>query len=116
MLRHNSRAGLSRIFIAWLICSVILVAIRLVVSFADGNDPNRSEQAMAKPSSASAALADAQHRPTNSEAPALAAMHFEPLWLLALGATLLAIGSSIKHITKTAAKAPLTGGKTKRAL
>ena len=115
MSRKYSRAVISIILTTGLICSAILAVKGIAISLADVSDLKRNDTAIAK-QPALITEAPQQHGLNKSDAIARTAMHFEPLWLLLLGAVLLGIGTSIKHIARIQAKAPLTGGKTERAL
>ena len=115
MSKKYSRAVISTIFTIWLICTAMLAVKGIAICLADGSDLRRSDAAIAT-QPALITEAPQQHRLNKSDAIARAAMHFEPLWLLLLGAVLLGIGTSIKRIARIQAKAPLTGGKTERAL
>jgi len=115
MSRKYSRAVITIILTTWLTCAAILAVKGTATCLADGSDLKRNDTAIAT-QHALITEAPQQHRLNKSDAIARAAMHFEPLWLLLLGAVLLGIGTSIKRIARIQAKASLTEGKAERAL
>ena len=106
MFKLSSRAAIATIIAIGIFCAVILVGKGLAISFADRSDTAITKQIPTPVSTAEAHL-------NNPDASAIAIRYFEPFWLLVLGATLLAIGTSIKRIARDDAK---TSGKSERAL
>lgn len=112
MIRISLRAVISIIIATGLLCVALLAGKSIATSLADRGDP-----AIATQTSTLVSTAEAQPSMLNkSNSPAGATRYFEPFWLLVLGATLLAIGTSIKRIAKAEAKTPLSGSESKRAL
>ena len=110
MFRVSSRAATLIIIATSLLCAAILVGKGIAISFADKSDATAVAKQMPVPVSTPEAHLN------NSEAFIIAIGHFEPFWLLVLGATLLAIGASLKRIARAEAKTRLPGGKSESAL
>ena len=113
MFRVSSRTVISIIIATGLFCAAILVGKGIAISFADKSELKRTAKQMPPPVSTSEAQPSMLN---NSDASVIATRHFEPFWLLVLGATLFAIGTSIKRIARAEAKTRLPGGKSERAL
>lgn len=114
MSRKSLRAVTSIIIATGLFCAVILFG---TVCFADKGEFKRSNPAIVSQISMLISTAESQSSMLNkSKAPANATGYFEPFWLLVLGATLLAIGTSIKLLIRAEAKASLPDSKSRRAL
>ncbi|MGA9770554.1 MAG: hypothetical protein WBV94_16060 [Blastocatellia bacterium] len=111
MFKTSSRAAITIIIAIGLFCAAIVVGKGIVIGFADRSDLKGDSQAIAKQIPTPVSTSEAHLN--NPEASAIATRYFEPFWLLVLGATLLAIGTSIKRIARADAK---TGGKSERAL
>ena len=110
MFKVSSRALTTIIIATGLFCAAILVGKGVAISFADKSNPAAITKQMPTPVSTS----DAHFN--NSEASVVATRHFEPFWLLVLGATLFAIATSIKRMARAEVKPSLPGGKSERAL
>ena len=113
MFKVSSRAATLIIIATGLFCAAILVGKGIFVSFADKSNATAVAKQIPTP------VATSEAQPTmfnNSDASAIATRYFEPFWLLVLGATLLAIGTSIKRIARAEVKTRLPDGKSERAL
>lgn len=78
---------------------------------------DKSQQAVARQTATLISTSEVQTNILNKfDKSALATKYFEPFLLLLLGATLLAIGTSIKRLAGAEAKTHLSGGKSKRPL
>ena len=103
-LEYLQEQSISIIIATGLFCAAILVGKGIAISFAD-----KSELKGTIRQSQSRYRRQSQHRKRShmlnkSDASAIAIRYFEPFWLLVLGATLLAIGTSIKRIARAEAK------------
>jgi hypothetical protein len=117
MFRLSSRAAISIIIATGLFCAAILIGKGIAISFADRSELKRNDTAIAKQIATPVSTSEAQTSMlNNSDASAIATRHLEPFWLLVLGATLLAIGTTIKRMAKAEVKTRLPGGKSEGAL
>jgi hypothetical protein len=115
MLKELSRAAILIIITAVLVLVEFEVRSGPSIGLAEGGELARTDSAAVSQPSALISATDAQqHRFAKSES--IAARHFEPLWLLVLGAALLAIGTSINRIARTEVKNPLAERKSGRTL
>src|SRR5215212_8727239 len=111
MLKELSGAAILIILTVALVIVALQAGNGSSIRLAEGGEFARNDQTAAKQPAALISATDAQqHRFAASDA--IAPRHFEPLWLLVLGAALLAIGTSINRIARTEAKDPLAGGKS----
>jgi hypothetical protein len=117
MFRLSSRAALSIILVIGLFCAVILVGKGIAICLANKSDFEKNDQAIAKQTATLISTSESQQNMLNRlDKSAIANRYFEPFLLLVLGATLLAIGTSIKRLAGAEAKSPLSSGKSKRLL
>ena len=110
MFKVSSRAATLIIIATVLLCAAILVGKGIAISFADKSDGAAVAKQIPTP------VSKPEAHLNNSEASVMAIGYFEPFWLLVLGATLLAIGASLKRIVRAEAKTDLPSGKSGRAL
>jgi len=118
MSRISLRAVITIIIATGLFCAGILFGKGIAVSYTDKSEPTESDTAVVSQTlTLVSTSAEAQSPMLNkAKVPVSAAGYFEPFWLLVLGATLLAIGTSIKLLVRAQAKAPLPGNKSERVL
>ncbi|HKS40694.1 MAG TPA: hypothetical protein VJX74_08745 [Blastocatellia bacterium] len=117
MSKISLRAVITIIIATGLFCAAILFGKDIAICFTDKSELTGSDKAVVSQTLTLASTAEAQSPVLNkAKMPASAAGYFEPFWLLVLGATLLAIGTSIKLLIRTPAKAPLPGNKSERVL
>lgn len=114
MLRKYSRAIITLLIAAGLFAAAIRAGEGLATSLADWND--RRPDSGSQTSSLVATAGQQQHMFAKSDAPMIGTTHVEPFWLLVLGATLLAIGTSIKRLARAEVKTPLPERKSERVL
>lgn len=117
MYRLYPRTTLSIIIAIGLFCAVIFFGKGIAICLADKSEFQKNGQAIASQTAMLISTSEAQQTMRNkSDKSVMAATYFEPFLLLVLGATLLAIGTSIKRIAGADAKTQLSGGKSKRLL